>query len=256
MSGKPYSTPNSATIISLWFAALLGTITLPFLVRVTLFGGLCISMFWILGRTCSWSRARRVLATLIFGGILSSFAVPQYVAEWRADHHTLAVKSNILPAPFVEGQGFAGFRWKKEYVNVWLDIDSGTLPIQNLDFVVRLDTSIAAVGQVTAFPGVTISPQSPVQSAGLIVVGPDGQESLIPATGSVISPAYRVQCSNLFAKTVISFSIASLALIPTGVAGPLLFERRPPRTMTITGEYEIRQGNKATIRRIDLSRSF
>ena len=67
--------------------------------------------------------------------------------------------------PYLDGTLLAGIVWSKNYVDVRLDVSSGEADIRNLDFWVGLDTSIAGVGQISQFQGVSAFPAKETPAA-------------------------------------------------------------------------------------------
>jgi hypothetical protein len=56
------------------------------------------------------------------------------------------------------GVPLAGIVWTDKYVDVRLDLQNGPVDIENVDFLIKFDTNIAAVGQLTQFPRITAFP--------------------------------------------------------------------------------------------------
>jgi hypothetical protein len=151
--------------------------------------------------------------------------------------------------PYPQGVLLGGIVWEQQYVDVRLDLSNGQVAIQNLDFLVRLDTSIAGVGQISQFPGITAFPAQEPPAAWLKGTTPDsdGKSISIPVTATPgmprYAPVYRVQCEKIFANTVVHFVIASIAMNPPKADGGLpeqaLAPRRSPKLIRIKGSYEI-----------------
>jgi hypothetical protein len=151
--------------------------------------------------------------------------------------------------PYTAGTLLAGIVWNEQYVDVRVDITNGETDIQNLDFLVSLDTSIAAVGQISQFPGVTAFPNNSPPASWLQGTDEQGHPLSIPITpipGTMrAAPVYRVRCSEVFANTVVHLVVASIAMNPV-VNGQwpqqLFAPRRPPQKIRIKGTYETRNG--------------
>lgn len=98
--------------------------------------------------------------------------------------------------PYPDGTLLAGIVWQKGYVDVRLDIDSGAVDVQNLDFIVGLDTSIAGVGQISQFPGVTAfrgGSQPATWLVGTDLQGNPSSVPIVPTPGMAsMAPTYRV----------------------------------------------------------------
>jgi hypothetical protein len=139
-----------------------------------------------------------------------------------------------------------GITWDPNYVDVRLDIGAGPVPIQNLNFEVTLDTSIAGVGQISQFNGVTSFPNSEAPSVSLIGTDEAGNPvtmPIVPRKGlAQIAPVYRVHCDALYGNTVLHLVIASIALNPMkpggGLPDRLFAPRRAPRLIELKGSYE------------------
>jgi hypothetical protein len=146
--------------------------------------------------------------------------------------------------PYSEGTMLAGIIWQKNYVDTRLDIANG-VAIKNLDFIVGLDTSIAGVGQLSQFPGITAFPVGSLPPAWLTGTDLKGNPVSIPMTpipGTMsMAPVYRVHCSEVFANTVVHLVIASIAInsVQNGQLPQQLFApRRLPKLIKIKGSYE------------------
>jgi hypothetical protein len=177
---------------------------------------------------------------------------------------SLIFKAYLQPdEPYLDGTLLAGIVWDKRYVDVRIDVANGAAAIQNLDFVVGVDTSIAGVGQISQFPGVTAFPAGSPPPAWLQGTDLRGNPVSVPMTPTPgmtsIAPVYRVQCSNIFANTVLHLVVASVALNPTenGQLPKQLFgTRRSPRTIRIKGKYETRIGETVQNHDVDFSYDF
>jgi hypothetical protein len=146
---------------------------------------------------------------------------------------------------------------------VRLDIANVAAAIQNLDFLVGLDTSIAGVGQISQFSGVTAFPESSPPPAWLRGTDIQGNPTSVPITplpGAMrTAPVYRVHCSEVFANTVIHLVVASIAMNPVenGQLPQQLFApRRSPKTIKIKGKYETRTGATIQNHDVDFSHEF
>jgi hypothetical protein len=149
--------------------------------------------------------------------------------------------------PYFDGTLLGGIVWSKNYVDVRLDVSSGPQDLRNLDFLVSLDTSIAGLGQISQFQGVSAFPAKQLPAAWIEGTTPDGKPisvPMIPLAGMIqAAPVYRVRCSEIFSNTTVHFVVASIALNPPGPHGELpqqLFApRRAPRQITAEGTYEV-----------------
>ena len=177
---------------------------------------------------------------------------------------SLTLNTYLQPdEPYAEGTLLAGIVWDKRYVDVRLDVNNGAAAIQNLDFLVGLDTSIAGVGQISQIPGVTAFPAEsppPTWLQGTDLQGNPVSVPIMPAPGMAsIGPVYRVQCSNIFANTTLHFVVASVVLnAPENGQPPkqLFGMRRPPRMIRVKGKYETRTGGTAQNHDVDFSYEF
>jgi hypothetical protein len=164
--------------------------------------------------------------------------------------------------PYSEGTILAGIVWQKNYMDTRLDIANG-VTIKNLDFTVGLDTSIASIGQISQFPGITAFPAKSLPPGWLTGTDLQGNPMSIPIAPSPgtfsIAPAYRVHCSEVFANTVIHLVIASIAVNPiqNGQLPQQLFApRRAPKIIRIKGTYETHNGNSTESHDVNFSYEF
>ena len=218
---------------------------------------------------CTCRDTRGALFCLYWWGLSSFFAprIAAYEAE-RSKHDTTAQKQDEVvkrpeprskeeqpsvtfaaylqpKQPYPDGTLIGGISWLSHYVDVRLDAANGPVQIKDLDFSVQLDTSIAGVGQISQFQGVTAFPNSEPPAAWLQGTDNKGQPTSIPIAptpGLMRSSAvYRVHCSDVFANTVVHFVIASIALNqPTaggGLPQHLFAPRRAPEAIRLRGSY-------------------
>lgn len=160
---------------------------------------------------------------------------------------TLALHSYVVDGPHPDDFIFAGILWKPIYSDVRLDLSVEQSDIQDVDFVISLDESVAGVGQITQFPDVIAFPVEGNVTA-LTLFGKDehGNEVSLPVAptpGNVsIAPSYRVHCKEVLANTVLRLAIASVAISPRkpdGSAPDTLFApRRDPTFLKIDGSYK------------------
>lgn len=161
---------------------------------------------------------------------------------------TLEFSAYIQPSdsPYPDGLIIGGIPWKMQYVDVRLDISIGPRDIQNLDLLIGLDTSIANVGQISQFPGITAFPATEMPPVWLEGANEKGDSIAIPVTPSPgmarIYTVYRVRGSSLFSNTALRLVIASVSLNPPTAAGgipqQLFAPRRAPRTIKIEGSFQ------------------
>ena len=131
-------------------------------------------------------------------------------------------------------------------MDVRLNISIGSLAVRNLDFEVTLDTSIAGIGQISQFAGVTSFPYGGEMPA-ISLEGKDNKGAavtvpLVPTQGlAQIAPRYRVHCDALYSNTVLHLIIASIALnqatqgrLPERLFAP----KRTPRVINLKGTFE------------------
>ncbi|HZW95771.1 MAG TPA: hypothetical protein VFF64_22680 [Candidatus Eremiobacteraceae bacterium] len=177
---------------------------------------------------------------------------------------SVTVMAYLQPAAPYDVQILAGIMWQKQYVDVRLDLANGAAAIRNLDFVVRLDTSIAGIGQLSQFPGITAFPAKSMSPAWLQGTDPQGNAVAVPLTpipGTMsTAPVYRVHCSELFANTVVHLVIASIAINqPTAQGGmpqQLFAPRRAPKTIQIKGQYTVQDGTSLKSYPLEFSYQF
>jgi hypothetical protein len=156
------------------------------------------------------------------------------------------IRAYLQPnGPYEAGIMLGGIVWQSNYVDVRLDVSAGSTDAQNVDLIIELDTSIAGVGQLSQFEGITAFPANQTPPVWLEGTTPDGKPSsvpVVPAPGMAqIVPAYRIRCSNIFSNTTAHFVIASIALNPAinGQLPKQLFAaRRNPQAIRVVGTFE------------------
>jgi|HubBroStandDraft_2_1064218.scaffolds.fasta_scaffold05205_7 hypothetical protein len=165
--------------------------------------------------------------------------------------------------PYIDGTLLAGLVWQKRFVDVRLDVANSAVPIQNLDFLVGLDTSIAGVGQISQFPGITAFPAKTPPAAwlqGTDLQGNPISVPMAPMPGKMqTAPVYRVHCSAIFADTVVHLVIASIALNPpeNGQLPKQLFApRKSPELIRLRGSYEVQSGSGLEKHSVEFSYRF
>jgi hypothetical protein len=174
------------------------------------------------------------------------------------------VTAYLQPEAPYDVQILAGIMWQKQYVDVRLDLANGAIAIHNLDFVVGLDTSIAGIGQLSQFPGITAFPANTPLPAWLQGTDSKGNAVAIPLTPipgtTSTAPVYRVHCSELFANTVVHLVIASIAINqPTAKGGmpqQLFAPRRAPEAIQIKGQYAVQEGSGLRTYPLEFSYQF
>lgn len=147
--------------------------------------------------------------------------------------------------PYPENTQVGGITWHSPYVDVRLDVvNDGPIDIEDVDFTIKMDTSIAGVGQISQFPGVTTFPAQETPESWLSGTDEAGKHISIPITtlpgGAQIAPAYRVRCSKVFANSTVHLVIASVSLNPTqaGRMPEKLFSpRRAPSSIRVKGSF-------------------
>jgi hypothetical protein len=152
--------------------------------------------------------------------------------------------------PYPDNYTFAGILWLKFYTDVRLDIVNGPAEVKDVDFQIKLDTSIAGIGQISQFSGISAFP---AQDAPQFIVhgknadGTPVSMPIVPMQGTMRSaPVYRVHCDNLLADTTVHLAIASVAmnpLTPQGLPETLFAPRRSPKTIQIKGHYSSVDGS-------------
>ncbi len=160
----------------------------------------------------------------------------------KVDAYIQPGSSNPYPPQTILG----GIVWDDKYVDVRLDIGVGAVAIQNLDFEVALDTSIAGIGQISQFAGVTSFPDGR-QMPSVSLEGTDDKGEpitvpLVPTQGlAQIAPRYRVHCNALYSNTALHLVIASVALnqatqgrLPEQLFAP----KRSPHLIKLKGTFE------------------
>jgi len=162
-------------------------------------------------------------------------------------------------APYAEGTKFAGITWHPNEVDVRADIATGSTDIENLDFTIQMDTEIVGIGQATKIPGCTMFPAGAVVAMGATILDSKTRKPVaIPLSREMaLAPTYRVQCPSVFANTVISFSIASVAVNPgPPKAGKQVWPWQTPKSLSIKGTYETREGGAFVTNPLEYSINF
>jgi len=163
--------------------------------------------------------------------------------------NALRLGTELISTPYGDGTVFGGIKWQSNYVDVRLIVtNAANVSLDNIDMRVQLDTSLAAVSQLTTIPGVSIdSDQGPVIPLTLEGVDPAGKPVALPfaPTGLQISPIYRIFCKQLPANRYIHLTLASVAMYPTTGRGASLrlpdkmfAAKRNPKFIRVTGHYE------------------
>ncbi len=148
-------------------------------------------------------------------------------------------------SPYSDGTLVAGITWRESYFDVRLDLLNATdKPVEDMNLVVQLDTSIAGVAQLTDVPGLTATAVE-----GNIVpltVGNDKETMpIIPMKGPDVhlAPAYRIAVPRLAAGVAAHLLIASVNVNPLEADGRMpehLFAlRRRPIAVKLTGNYMV-----------------
>jgi len=137
-------------------------------------------------------------------------------------------------APYAEGTKFAGITWHPNEVDVRAD-------------------------KATKIPGCTMFPAGAVVAMGATILDSKTRKPVaIPLSREMaLAPTYRVQCPSVFANTVISFSIASVAVNPgPPKAGKQVWPWQTPKSLSIKGTYETREGGAFVTNPLEYSINF
>ncbi len=164
------------------------------------------------------------------------------VPSVNVDAYIQPGSSNPYPPQTILG----GIVWNDNYIDVRLDIGLGATALRNVDFSVSLDTSIAGIGQISQFPGVTSFPNGREMPA-VSLEGTDDKGKpitvpVVPTQGlAQIAPRYRVHCNALYSNTVLHLIIASVAVnqATQGMLPERLFApKRTPHVIKVKGTFE------------------
>jgi hypothetical protein len=176
---------------------------------------------------------------------------------------SLTLTASLQPEAPYDIPMLAGIALQKDYVDVRVDLINGAISIQNLDLLVGLDTSIAGIGQLSQFQGVTSFPagsQPAMWLEGTDLQGNPNSIPIAPTPGMMsAAPVYRVHCSEVFANTIVHLVVASIAVNPVenGQLPKQLFApRRPPRMIKVKGKYESRNGASVDNHDVEFYREF
>lgn len=181
------------------------------------------------------------LVIFVIGGCLA-LAIWQMLPKERA---YLFVEAFAPPMdPYPENTSVGCIAWHSFYFDVRLDLTAGPGEVENVDFTVKLDTSIAAIGQISQFAGIEAFPAQNFPQAWLSGTDLSGAPVSIPITpiagAAQIAPAYRVHCSGILANSTVHLVIASVAVnpaMPGNMPKQLFAPRRPPKQIQVEGTY-------------------
>lgn len=201
-----------------------------------------------------WTSAAAVVALVL--ALASHFHLQvlreeQQMQEVEADQDSpLSFSAYIAPGDenYRAGTDIAGIQWNDHYVDVRLSIRNGdATAAQNIDLFVELDTSIAAMGQLSNVPDVNFS-TGEMPAAWLEGTDEEGKPVTIPIVpvGDTITPVYRVSCPKLLGGANINLLLVSVALNPPeGAKLPkkLFPPRRKPAWVRLRGTYEMPEGH-------------
>ncbi len=189
---------------------------------------------------------------------------PEPPAEGPPDElASVEFRSHILSPPPAHQLNtiLGGITWREYYADLRLDITNGPIPIQNLDIKIALDNDqgIAALGQLSDFPAVTIFPAhdmlpggrdgQPSAPTGLRIINEDGTVSPDdPFKEDSVQRAYRIHCDNVFPESTLRFIIASVPLDET--------KTNLPQSIHIVGSYDTKGLNGLQTHPIEITRTF
>jgi hypothetical protein len=207
---------------------------------------LALSILWIPSPT-AWQVWRMALAVCTAVFIVSAFGIWTWP---RPSTQTTAVSSPEPPAegPPNESAGIefhahilstppahppntilGGISWKQDYTDLRLDVINGSNPAQNLNIKITLDNDegIAAVGQLSHFPAITIFPAQDKPYRDGRALAPTGlrmmtEQGIFPPDpfdeeDSTIRHAYRIHCDNLFPESTLRLIIAAPSEVPSTI---------------------------------------
>ena len=188
---------------------------------------------WLL--SMQYVNRRMVMQKLLTQNVPTPAATPsQAPVAPRLDFSGRAVPKNMYP----EGSITDDAPWGVTLAGVRLDVLNGDVPIQNLDFEIRLDkdvpineTVIFEIYQLSKFPDVTSFPVEEPPPLGFKATDKDGKPR--PIKVRRFSSTYRVHCANVIEKSRLRFFIASTVADKDGKPSDRL-----PQTIDIVGSYE------------------
>ena len=179
----------------------------------------------------------------IFGCLLGLYEA------WR-DRITLAVLRHIDAsgddADYPTGFLLGTIPWKNEYAHVQVNLTNQEVEdLSDVDLVIGLDESIAAIAQKTNFPDIVLFPPlaDPFVAGSLTSVDKDGNRVSIPTVSSGITtaPEYRIRCSKIFSHSTVQLILAvvSLNLTPGVELHSPYAPKRLPKWLNVKGSYKI-----------------
>jgi hypothetical protein len=212
-----------------------------------------LSMILIISRTGWWlafEKARSegwqasLFCFVVFGGagVLWYFAV-SWVQVLRPVVADLAVNAYVQPPwDYPEGTMIKQIRWIKGFTDLRVDVVNSKAEVHDLDFTVKLDVPIAAMDQVSDFPGVNVFPVSSLGVEGMWLFGTDqdGKAAsfpIVPTPGFRLAGAYRVHCDKVLSGTTMKLIIASA--MPNPESSGSMFISRKPKSINIEGTYRL-----------------
>ncbi len=219
---------------------------------MTLF--LAVGNSFVLDAPTKWRVWRGLLMCSLVAFTYSGLAIWISGGTLQEASDLTAIKPSVILKPFVgpldpypDNTNVGGVIWHSFYVDVRLDVVNGHTDIGDVDFLVRLDNSIAGIGQISQFPGVTAFPANDTPSfclQGTNEAGAPESLPIVPKPGTMqTAPIYRVHCEKMLANTTIHLVVASVALNPPLAPGHLpdsLFApRRAPKRIQAKGTYVV-----------------
>lgn len=169
-------------------------------------------------------------------------------------------ETNVSQLLYRTGDVIAGIPWQQNLVDVRLLLRTGPVPIQNIDFRVRLDEGladkmgIADMRETKGYPCTFLAeviPGFPAPSRdqlfGEVETDQSGLRVTSPANAvQIVSPVYRVQCAHVQRESFLSFIIAAAEIAnrhPESAIAKPPKARRFPTTISMQGTFDTTRGN-------------
>ena len=178
------------------------------------------------------------------------FLVAALVAVWvivwptildreQALREAVDFSCRVLKIQYAPDMQWLGIRWIAGCVDVRLNIrNTAKVPLQNIDLRIRLDTSLAGVGQITPLPmNQEILQTMTMNSVGVAVAGQPPQSVPVrgnPHVSAVTSDnAARLQLPSIPQQFTVEVVLATIAMSSLNDK-----QQRAPKWIEITGHYE------------------
>jgi hypothetical protein len=156
-----------------------------------------------------------VWADSLFGGLKKQmgFDVLQVSQPEISLESSFAIDAFADVADYPTGSVIGTIPWKNEYAHVQVNMTNQEAEdLSDVDLVIGLDGSIAAIAQKTNFPDIVLFPPlaDPFVAGSLTSVDKDGKKVSTPAVsaGITTAPEYRIRCNRVFSHSTVQLVVA------------------------------------------------